>query len=159
MKTMSIFLNADLNSKETEDGYEIPSFAVVRAKTSDDEEIRDLDLLIRIKHRNLFLKTLYEMIDERGLKDSEVYKAAMIERRYFSKIRRNRIPKKHTVLALGLALRLDLTQMNELLHSAGYSLTDTRREDIIIRWCIRQKIYNVLEVNEILLNHNAPLLR
>lgn len=156
---MSIFLNADLNSKETEDGYEIPSFAVVRAKTSGDEEIRDLDLLIRIKHRNLFLKTLYEMIDERGLKDSEVYKAAMIERRYFSKIRCNRIPKKHTVLALGLALRLDLTQMNELLQSAGYSLTDTRREDIIIRWCIRQKIYNVLEVNEILLDHNAPLLR
>lgn len=156
---MSIFLCADENRTEEKDGYEIPSFALCQPVQTVQEYDGDLAQLIRRCHRNNFLKTLFGFIDARGRKDTEVYKAALVERRYFSKIRSGRIPKKHTVVALGLALQLNPDEMNALLQSAGYAFTDTRKEDIIIRWCLQQKIFSVMEVNEILEDHNAHLLR
>ena len=52
-----------------------------------------------------FTTRLLRLIDERGLKDSTVYKQSNISRQHFSKIQCNRDynPKKKTVLEIGRA--------------------------------------------------------
>ena len=91
-------------------------------------------------------------IDEKELKDSEVYKAAGLDRKLFSKIRSNRDyrPKKGTVIALALALQLNLEEAEELLNSAGYTLADGCKYDVIVTYCIAHEIFNVRVVNEAL---------
>ena len=57
---------------------------------------------------NKFQKLLFNYIDSRELKDSDVYNKVHIDRRLFSKIRSdvNYHPSKETVILLGLALEL-----------------------------------------------------
>lgn len=63
-----------------------------------------------------FHVTLMRLIDAKGYTDAEVYKKANIDRRLFSKIRSGRgyQPGKRTILALCIALELDLQQTEDL---------------------------------------------
>ena len=101
------------------------------------------------------------MIDERGLKDSDVYNKADIDRRLFSKIRSNRDyhPSKETVILLGLALELDEREVEDLLDISSYSLPMNNTYDLIIRFCFKEKIYNINQINEFLYEHNCKLLK
>ncbi len=100
-----------------------------------------------------FSDILFHFIDEKGLTDPEVYKAANLDRRLFSKFRvkREYTPKKTTVLALAVALRLDIPQTETLLDAAGYSLSAHRQTDVIVRWFMEKKIYDIYEINDMLL--------
>lgn len=102
-----------------------------------------------------------EYIDQKGLEDATVYKKAMIDRRHFSKIRSNLNyqPIKSTVMALILALELSLDKAIDFLNSAGYSFTNSNEADLIIKYCIENKIYLLNEVNYALDYFNQPLLR
>ena len=100
-----------------------------------------------------FSDILFRFIDEKGLTDPEVYKAANLDRRLFSKFRSKReyTPKKTTVLALAIALHLDIPQTEILLDGAGYSLSSHRQTDIIVRWFMEKQIYDIYEINDMLL--------
>lgn len=95
---------------------------------------------------------LMNYIDGTGLPDVEIYKRAGIDRRHFSKIRcdKDYRPKKYTVLALCLALRLDVEKASKLLASAGHSLSDSYTADLVVKFCIKKGIYDLIEVNEVL---------
>ena len=107
-----------------------------------------------------FTETLLKLIDERGKKDSEVYKKANISKQHFSKIRNNPNykPTKPTAIALALALELDLEHTKDLIGRAGYALTNSSKFDLIIRYFIEQKNYNVLEINIALYEFDQTLL-
>ena len=107
-----------------------------------------------------FADMLFRMIDERDLKDSEVYKKANIDRKLFSKIRSNPDyhPKKNTVIAFCLSLHLDIGDARELLRSAGYAFSPANISDIIIEYCMEKGIYDVWEVNDILFRYDLPVL-
>ena len=107
-----------------------------------------------------FTETLLKLIDERGKKDSEVYKKANISKQHFSKIRNNPNykPTKSTAIALALALELDLEQTKDLIGRAGYALTNSSKFDLIIRYFIGQKNYNVVEINIALYEFDQTLL-
>lgn len=57
-----------------------------------------------------FSARLLRLIDEKGLKDSAVYKSANIDRRLFSRIRSNEdyMPSKKTAISFCLALQLEM---------------------------------------------------
>ena len=97
-----------------------------------------------------FCEKLFNIIDAKGLKDSAVYKKADIDRRLFSKIRSDNDyhPAKNTAIRLCLALELDIAQTERLLESAGYCLSLSSTEDLVIRYCIEHKIFRIIEVNE-----------
>lgn len=109
-----------------------------------------------IKQKNEGNKTICEMlfaiIDEKKLSDVEVYKRANLDRKYFSKLRSNvnYKPKKKVVCALALALELDNYTCKKLVKKAGYILTSASKFDLVIRYCIENKIYDLIKVNELL---------
>ncbi len=107
-----------------------------------------------------FTTRLLRLIDERGLKDSTVYKQSNISRQHFSKIQCNRDynPKKKTVLALAVGLHLSEDETIDLLKSAGYAFSDGSKRDWIVRYCLEQKIYNINQVNTLLFQWDQELL-
>lgn len=109
---------------------------------------------------NDFQTMLFKMIDERNLKDSDVYNKVNIDRRLFSKIRsdKNYHPSKETIILLGLSLELSEEEITLLLDSASYSLPKNNYFDLIIRFCFINKVYNINEVNELLYDYDCKLL-
>ena len=107
-----------------------------------------------------FQTMLFKMIDERGLKDNDVYNKVHIDRRLFSKIRsdKNYHPSKETILLLGISLELNEEEIEKLLDSASYSLPKNNYYDLIIRFCFLNKIYNLNDINELLDEYNCKLL-
>ena len=111
------------------------------------------------KEDNKFQKLLFKYIDEKELKDSDVYNKVYIDRRLFSKIRSDEEyhPSKETVILLGLALELNEKEMDDLLRSASYSLPRNNYYDLIIRFCFKEKIYKLTVVNNLLDNYSCKL--
>ena len=107
-----------------------------------------------------FTETLLKLIDKTGKKDSEIYKKANISKQHFSKIRNNLHykPTKPTAIALALALELNLEDTKDLIGRAGYALTNSSKFDLIIRFFIEQKNYNVVEINCALFEYDQALL-
>lgn len=109
---------------------------------------------------NKFQKVLFEYIDQTGKKDSDIYNKALIDRRLFSKIRNNENyhPSKETVICLGIALELSIEEFENLLLSASYSLPKNNTYDLIIRFCIIEKIYDINTINTLLDEYRCDLL-
>ena len=112
------------------------------------------------KSENKFQKLLFKFIDDKNLKDSDVYNKVNIDRRLFSKIRSNKDyhPSKETIILFGLALELSEKEIEDLLKLASYSLPMNNNFDLIIRFCFKEKIYDVNTINEFLYEHNCKLL-
>ena len=107
-----------------------------------------------------FTETLLKLIDKTGRKDSEIYKRANVSKQHFSKIRNNPDykPTKATALALAIALELDLAQTKDLIGRAGYALTNSSKFDLIIRYFVENKNYNIVEINLALYEFDQVLL-
>ena len=106
-----------------------------------------------------FSEKLLRIIDKKGLKDTEVYKKANIDRKLFSKIRKKSYrPGKKTAFALLLALQLNVDEATDLLSYAGIAFAPNELMDMIVKGCLENEIYNVLRVNEILFAYNVETL-
>jgi len=107
-----------------------------------------------------FTETLLKLIDKTGMKDSQVYKKANLSKQHFSKIRNNLDykPNKQTAIALALALELDLDATKDLIGRAGFTLSNSSKFDLIIRYFIEQGNYNVVEINIALYEFDQTLL-
>jgi len=107
-----------------------------------------------------FSEMLLRLIDERGLKDPEVYKKANVTKQTFSKIRNNSQynPTKQTVLAFAIALELSLDETKDLLLKSGYALSKSNRFDVIMSFFFETESYDIYEINAVLFEYDENLL-
>lgn len=110
-----------------------------------------------------FNTLLFKLIRRKQMTNAEVYKNANLDRRLFSKIISNSdyTPRKNTVLALAISLRLNLEETQELLRSAGYAISHSSKADLIIEYYIlhqENKYYNIDDLNFLLFQYNQVQL-
>jgi O-acetyl-ADP-ribose deacetylase len=112
------------------------------------------------KLEDTFQQRLFRWIDVKQLNEVDVYKKANITRKHFSKISSNvdYQPKKSTAIALAIALELSIDDTLDLLRCAGYTLSPSKRFDLIIRHFIEREIYSTFTINEALFEFGEELL-
>ena len=123
------------------------------ANKSLDEYMKEMD--------KSFAYKLFDLIDERGMTDVECYKKANVDKKTFSKIKCNPDtyrPSKQTAVAFAIALKLNLDETQELLASAGLTLSGSFTFDKIIRYFIQKEVYDIFEINEALFEFDQVLL-
>ena len=142
------------------DNYDSQSIdRAVRSLSSSDSPLKALRTLE--DNTNLsFVDKMLDYINIKHMRDSDVYKAAQVDRRLFSKIVSDRSykPAKDTCIALSLALRLSLSEANDILSRAGYVLSHSSKRDVVIEYFFREQIYNINDVNEILFRLEQKLI-
>lgn len=156
----------DINNKEEHFLPQIASFET-HCEPEQDEIQRRKDAyeinqaLKELYTKPKFSEVLIKFIDEKHMTDAECYKKAGVDRRLFSKIRSDKdyTPSKKTVFAFILALKLNRADAQKLMESAGYSISYSYLRDVIISFCIENSIYNIYDVNSLLLEKGLePIL-
>lgn len=159
------FIEKNLLPRETErrqsEQVKMPEikFSISRRSDETTEGIQyslkgeeDFEEIIDTQIEKTFTEIMIEHIREKGFKDPEVYKAARIDRRLFSKIISDRWykPSKDTVTAIVLGLRLDIDAAEDLYSRAGFTLSHSSKRDIVIEYFIIKKMYDLTVINAVL---------
>ncbi len=99
-----------------------------------------------------FSEYLRSKVSEEGKTPVEVYKKANISHKLYSKIMcdRNYKPSRDTAIALALALELDEDDFSDMLSRAGFALSPADRKDLVIRYFVEHRFYDILKINEAL---------
>ena len=97
---------------------------------------------------------------KKGLKKGEFFSASNITRATFSniKLHPDRAPKKNTVLACAVGLKLDIDQATDLLMRAGMTFSPHYPTDCLVESCIRGGRYNIDDINLMLFERDLTVL-
>ena len=81
-----------------------------------------------------------------------VYKRAGVSRQIYSRIisHDDSTVDKRTAMLFCVGLQLEMKEAELLLKSAGYAFSGTLPEDRVFSYCIEKKIWNLLDINDIL---------
>ena len=137
--------------RNRKENYGETHYSVIPIKTPEDEWAERYMANLAQHKRESFFSKLESIISSKNLDAVEIYKKADIDRRLFSKLKKDDYhPRKKTVLSLAIAMELNLQETEELLLFSGYALAPNRDFDLIIKDCIENKNYKLLEINKIL---------
>ncbi len=155
------FYEEMLQKKQIEDNY---------TYDTDDESIElaepcmlSSDMSLEDQLANMgasFHDKLFELIDASRLDNKDVWKRANLDRKHFSKIQcdMNYHPKKKTVMALCIALELDLEQSKDLLARADWAFSPSSKVDLIVQKAIIDKQYDIMQLNVTLFKYTNEIL-
>ena len=102
---------------------------------------------------------VFWIIDEKGYRDSEVYRRAGVSKQTFSKLRNdvNYHPKRDTAIQLCIGLQINLDQTIDLLAKAGYTLSNASKRDLVVKYFVENEIYDIHELNYVLYEFKLEL--
>lgn len=107
-----------------------------------------------------FHEKLFELIAAAGIDNKDVWKNANMDRKHFSKIQcdEHYHPKKKTVMALRIALHLDLEQSKDLMARADWAFSPSSKFDLIVQKAIIDKQYDIMQLNVTLFKYTNEIL-
>jgi len=59
-------------------------------------------------------------------------------------------------MALGLALELELPDYENFLATASYALNPSDMFDTVVKYCVTQKIHDIMKIDSLLFQMNLP---
>lgn len=126
----------------------IPDFLRKRKPRDVSESLEDA---LKKIYTESFEKHLQQLINKKGLKNSEVYATSNISKQYFSKLLKGKVkPSKEKVLALAVGLKLNIDETVDFLRIAGYALSPISQTDKVVEYFIKNKDYNVIKIDIVL---------
>lgn len=131
--------------------------------SSYDEKVEELERKLgeRLLHTSdTFSEYLMYLIESKGMKNSDVYKRAIIDKRYFSKIKNTKDfhPEKIKALCLCIGAKLNLDETKDLLARAGYALSPCDLTDIIFSFFIEHEHYDLIDIDIQLEEHGLECI-
>ena len=111
-------------------------------------------------HRSYFANWLFALMEQKNLSESEVAAKMHVGTEIFSRLRDDRrfIPKERTVWTLIIALGLNLDEANNLMHRLKYFLGAKVPEEVLLAFCLENRLNDVDSVNELFAHYEfAPL--
>ena len=120
----------------------------------------EIEIILVVFDKRSFHDKLFELIDEAHIDNKDVWKRANLDRKHFSKIQcdQNYHPKKKTVMALCIALQLDLEQSKDLLARADWAFSPSSKVDLIVQKAIIDKQYDIMQLNVTLFKYTNEIL-
>lgn len=107
-----------------------------------------------------FHEKLFDLIAAAGIVNKDVWKNANLDRKHFSKILcdEHYHPKKKTVMALCIALHLDLEQAKDLMARADWAFSPSSKLDLIVQKAIIDKQNDIMQLNVTLFKYTNEIL-
>ena len=141
-----------------EETYDVLDNACTK-ETFSAEPSGSLEAALKNIYKESFEKHLQQLINKKGLRNSEVYAAANISKQYFSKLLKGQVkPSKDKMLALAVGLRLNMDETADFLRIGGYALSPISQTDTVVEYFIRKQEYNVLKINIVLFDYGLEPL-
>ncbi len=162
-------LEKEIEEDEAPDADMMQSYSAVEAPSvmmseylkpvSFEKKSESLEDALKEIYTDSFEKHLQQLINKKGLKNSEVYATANISKQYFSKLLKGQVkPSKEKMLALAVGLRLNLDETIDFLRMAGYALSPISQTDKIVEYFIEHEDYNVLKIDIVLFDYGLDPL-
>ena len=125
-------------------------------KIDSAQNIDELRQMLSELPQTTFSDRIYELCDQRNLNFSQVQKECGITKSYFYDFTNGtRMPKKHHVIKIGIAMHLTVEEMNELLKLAQHKeLYPKKKEDAIIIFGIKNNL-SAMQIDELLVDSGA----
>lgn len=126
--------------------------------------MEDLEKYIESKKENKirtmpFIDYLYFLMKEKNLESTDIYNKVDIDRRVWSKIISNKMkPSLNMVVKIAFGLRCNNEECKLLLKKLNYTLSSSSEFSLVIRYCIENEIYNIIDVNNLLYEKGLSLL-
>lgn len=142
------------------------SKAVPQDLKIDESKLKD-ELKKIIKGREIsFAGKLLDLIDKYGFTESSVYRAAQINKStYYAMISNDSQPVYDNALKYAIVLPLKLTEVDDLLASAGYIMNLSKKREKVIRKIMTVKeitgftdLYNLYQLNDILYDLDLEII-
>ena len=112
-----------------------------------------------------FIDFFLDLRIKTGKTDSEIYNpfrdprgCQAFEGKKFNDITRGKQVTKRNLLAISILMELDYDTTVEFLAKANFGLSNRIKSDVIITHALKNKIYDVHEINETLYNYGCELL-
>lgn len=148
-KQRSEYSRRPFNRSRIESDMSVP---MPQKAMSLEEELKNVGMSFHDK--------LFELIGKSGMDNKDVWKRANLDRKHFSKIQCDEKyhPKKKTVMALCIALELDLEQAKDLLARADWAFSPSSKVDLIVQKAIIDKQYDIYQLNLMLFQYTNEIL-
>lgn len=134
----------------------ISSFKTCAPRRPQPEDDLESGLIMDEPFNTKFVK----LLNESGKTNVEVYTKGGISRQVFSNIlsKKDFMPKKDTVICLIIGMELNYVDATNLLMSAGYALSKSIPQDVVVNKYLKKGIYDLDIINDELDERGCSLL-
>ena len=142
--------------------HESPTFASAKMQAPPPPKMAQpsnkLDFYME-QELGFFGEYLQQLVNKKGMKNSEVYAAANLTKQYFSKLLNGKVmPSKTKILSLAVALHLNMDETIDFLRMSGYAFSPFSQVDKVFEYFIRNKDYDIFKIDIVLFDYGLPTL-